>query len=56
MKKAVDWLIEAIDADHDGVPAGHQWNTYDTAVSGANTFIGSQYLCGAGRRRAHGPG
>lgn len=45
LKKAVDWLIEAIDPDHDGVPAGHQWNTYDCAVSGANTFIGSQYLC-----------
>jgi uncharacterized protein (DUF608 family) len=44
VKKAVDWLIEAIDKDRDGLPAGHQWNTYDTAVSGANTFIGSQYL------------
>ncbi len=44
VKKAVDWLIEAIDKDRDGMPAGHQWNTYDTAVSGANTFIGSQYL------------
>jgi len=44
VKKAVDWLIEAIDEDHDGVPAGHQPNTYDCAVSGANTFIGSQYL------------
>lgn len=44
LKKAVHWLIEAIDPDHDGVPAGHQWNTYDCAVSGANTFIGSQYL------------
>ena len=44
VKKAVDWLIEAIDKDRDGVPAGQQWNTYDTAVSGANTFIGSQYL------------
>ena len=44
VKKAVDWLIEAIDVDRDGVPAGLQWNTYDTAVSGANTFIGSQYL------------
>jgi len=42
--KAVDWMIEAIDADHDGVPSGQQWNTYDCAVSGANTFIGSQYL------------
>lgn len=44
VKKATDWLIEAIDKDHDGVPAGQQWNTYDTAVAGANTFIGSQYL------------
>ena len=44
VKKAVDWLIEAVDKDRDGIPTGHQWNTYDTAVSGANTFIGSQYL------------
>ena len=28
----------------EGVPHGHQPNTYDTSVSGANTFIGSQYL------------
>jgi uncharacterized protein (DUF608 family) len=54
VKKAVDWLIEAIDADRDGVPAGQQWNTYDTAVSWANTFIGSQYLAAlaAGERMA----
>ncbi len=54
VRKAVDWLIEAIDADRDGVPAGPQWNTYDTAVSGANTFIGSQYLSAlaAGQRMA----
>ncbi len=45
VKLATDWLIQAIDADEDGVPSGHQWNTYDTALSGANTFIGSQYLC-----------
>jgi uncharacterized protein (DUF608 family) len=44
LKKATDWLIEKYDSDHDGVPMGQQWNTYDTAVSGANTFIGSQYL------------
>jgi uncharacterized protein (DUF608 family) len=44
VKKAVDWLIRTIDSDHDGVPSGMQWNTYDTAVTGANTFIGSQYL------------
>lgn len=54
VKKAVDWLIDAIDKDRDGMPAGHQWNTYDTAVSGANTFIGSQYLAAlaAGERMA----
>ena len=44
LKKATDWMIERIDGDHDGVPAGHQPNTYDCSVSGANTFIGSQYL------------
>ncbi len=44
VKKAVDWLIGAIDKGGDGMPHGHQWNTYDTAVSGENTFIGSQYL------------
>ena len=44
VKKAMDWLIQTIDKDHTGMPTGHQNNTYDTAVSGANTFIGSQYL------------
>ena len=44
VKKAVDWLIEAIDKNHEGLPTGHQMNTYDCAVSGPNTFIGSQYL------------
>ncbi|HKD37380.1 MAG TPA: GH116 family glycosyl hydrolase, partial [Pirellulales bacterium] len=44
VKKAVNWLIGAIDPNHEGTPHGHQWNTYDTAVSGQNTFIGSQYL------------
>ena len=54
VKKAIDWLIEAIDKPREGVPHGHQWNTYDTAVSGANTFIGSQYLASlaAGERMA----
>jgi len=45
VKKAVNWLIERIDSDHDGVPSGRQPNTYDCDTSGANTFIGSQYLC-----------
>lgn len=54
VKKAVDWLIGAIDRDREGMPRGPQWNTYDTAVSGANTFIGSQYLSAlaAGERMA----
>jgi uncharacterized protein (DUF608 family) len=43
-KKATDWFISSLDPDRDGVPSGLQWNTYDSAVSGANTFIGSQYL------------
>jgi len=54
VKKAVDWLIAKIDPDRSGLPRGEQWNTYDTAVSGANTFIGSQYLAAlaAGERMA----
>ncbi len=44
VKKAVDWLIETIDKTHEGLPTGHQPNTYDCNVSGPNTFIGSQYL------------
>ncbi|MGQ9526056.1 MAG: GH116 family glycosyl-hydrolase, partial [Armatimonadota bacterium] len=44
VKLATNWLINRIDPDHDGVPAGRQPNTYDCDVSGANTFIGSQYL------------
>jgi uncharacterized protein (DUF608 family) len=54
VKRAVDWMIEKFDKDHSGVPQGEQWNTYDTAVSGANTFIGSQYLAAlaAGERMA----
>ncbi len=45
VKLATDWLIRTFDADEDGVLTGHQWNTYDCAVSGQNTFTGSQYLC-----------
>ncbi len=44
VRKAVNWLIGAIDPKRDGVPHGRQLNTYDTSLSGANTFIGSQYL------------
>ncbi|MDD5698637.1 MAG: GH116 family glycosyl hydrolase, partial [Victivallaceae bacterium] len=45
IKNAVEFLIRTIDADEDGVPGGLQHNTYDSSVSGATTFIGSQYLC-----------
>ncbi len=44
VKKAVQWLIQAIDPDRDGVNGGTQWNTYDVHTDGAHTFIGSQYL------------
>ena len=44
VKLATDWLVNRIDPDRDGVPSGRQPNTYDCDVSGANTFIGSQYL------------
>ncbi|MBD3174002.1 MAG: hypothetical protein GF320_02380 [Armatimonadia bacterium] len=44
LRKAMEWFIESFDEDERGVTVGHQWNTYDTAVSGLNTFIGSQYL------------
>lgn len=44
VKLATNWLINRIDPDRDGVPSGRQPNTYDCDVSGATTFIGSQYL------------
>ena len=56
VKKAVDWLIEAIDKDRDGMPAGHQWNTYDTAVSGRQHVHRLAVPGRAGRRRADGRG
>ena len=37
-------MIETFDKDRTGIPTGRQMNTYDTSVSGPNTFIGSQYL------------
>lgn len=44
VKKAMEWFIRKYDAKEEGVTHGLQWNTYDTPVSGLNTFIGSQYL------------
>ena len=45
IKKAMEFWIKKWDgADEDGVARGTQFNTYDSSVVGANTFIGSQYL------------
>ena len=45
IKKAMEYWIKKWDGpDEDGVARGQQFNTYDTSVVGANTFIGSQYL------------
>jgi uncharacterized protein (DUF608 family) len=44
IKLAMDYAIRTWDADGDGVIDGEQWNTYDCAVYGPNTFIGSLWL------------
>jgi len=44
VKRAMEWFIGRYDAKEEGATRTQQWNTYDTAVSGLNTFIGSQYL------------
>lgn len=44
VKLAMEWLIQKIDSDEDGVNGGQQWNTYDVPTDGAHTFLGSQYL------------
>jgi len=45
VKKAMEYWIKRWDgADEDGVARADQFNTYDTAVVGPNTFIGTQYL------------
>ncbi|MGI6164809.1 MAG: GH116 family glycosyl hydrolase [Limnochordia bacterium] len=44
VKLAMNWLIENYDQDRDGFLNGLQWNTYDVSISGASTFLGSQYL------------
>jgi non-lysosomal glucosylceramidase len=44
VRRAVDYLI-ALDGDPpDGIIEGAQWNTYDCAVYGPNSFIGAYYL------------
>lgn len=48
IKRAVEYLIERDAATSGGTPDGtlsdDQWNTYDNAIHGINTFIGSYYL------------
>ncbi|UCH35024.1 MAG: hypothetical protein JSV65_01340 [Armatimonadota bacterium] len=44
VKLAMDWAMDTYDPDANGVIEGEQWNTYDCAVYGPNTFIGSWYL------------
>ncbi|MCX7599060.1 MAG: non-lysosomal glucosylceramidase [Armatimonadetes bacterium] len=44
IRKAMDFALNVYDPDGNGVMEGEQWNTYDCAVYGPNTFIGSLYL------------
>lgn len=48
IKKGVEYLIARDAATSGGTPDGtlsdDQWNTYDNAIHGVNTFIGSYYL------------
>ena len=44
IRRAMEYGIATWDSDLDGVLTGFQWNTYDCAVHGPNTFLGSQYL------------
>jgi len=44
VKLAMDWAMQNYDPDGNGVIEGEQWNTYDCAVYGPNTFIGSWWL------------
>jgi non-lysosomal glucosylceramidase len=48
IKKGVEYLIARDAATSNGEPDGtlsdDQWNTYDNAIHGVNTFIGSYYL------------
>ncbi len=56
VKKSVDWLIKTIDRQGEGVPHGHQANTYDTSVSGRQHVHRLAVSCRPGRRRADGLG
>lgn len=44
VRKAVEYLVRLDGDPPDGILVGEQWNTYDCAVYGPNSFIGAYYL------------
>ncbi len=44
VKLAMDYLISTWDVDEDGVLAGEQYNTLDSALGGSSSWLGSLYL------------
>ena len=44
VKRAMDWAMATYDPQGTGLIAGEQWNTYDIAVYGPNSFIAGLYL------------
>ena len=44
IKLAMDFVLREWDKNQDGVLVNEQWNTYDAAMYGPNTFIGTLYL------------
>lgn len=44
IKLAMEYVLLEWDKDNDGVLVHEQWNTYDAAMYGPNTFIGTLYL------------
>jgi non-lysosomal glucosylceramidase len=44
IKLAMEFVLKDWDRDQDGVLLCEQWNTYDAAMYGPNTFIGTLYL------------
>lgn len=44
IKLAMEFVLKEWDPNGDGVLVNEQWNTYDAAMYGPNTFIGTLYL------------
>lgn len=44
IKRTMEFVIRDWDPNRDGVLVNEQWNTYDAAMYGPNTFIGTMYL------------